>query len=152
MGNILGKLLVGVAITAVGMLGADNSLGIWKRNVTKTTARTQNTKSETVVREEVEGGVKQTTTRERADGTKSIFSYTAKYDGKEHTVTNAPFDTISIKQIDANTFIETRKTGGVLHATGRVAISKDGKTMTVTTEGFDPQGKSDIGTYVYDKQ
>ena len=36
MQNIFAKLVMGVAITAIGMFGSDNSLGTWKRNADKT--------------------------------------------------------------------------------------------------------------------
>ena len=66
-----------------------------------------------MVREASDGGVKSTSTGERKDGTAINSTYTAKYDGKEYPVTDAPWDTISIKQIDANTFTaETKKAGG----------------------------------------
>ncbi|HEY6373866.1 MAG TPA: hypothetical protein VIX37_25060 [Candidatus Sulfotelmatobacter sp.] len=70
-------------------------------------------KSVTVTREASDGGVKVTTTGERTDGPINA-SYTAKYDGKEVQVTgNSPYDTIAIKQVNANTLTEERKkTGG----------------------------------------
>ena len=156
MQNIFGKLVVGVAITAVVTLGADNSLGTWKRNVAKSTssAQVQNPiTSMTMVREASDGGVKSTSTGKRKDGTAVDSSYTAKYDGKEYPVTGAPWDTISIKQIDANTFTtELKKTGGKYHATGRTVISKDGKTLTITNKGTDADGKPVTNKIVYEKQ
>ena len=112
MRKILSRLVIGVAITAIGIFGADNSLGTWKRNVTKSKSSTPNTnpiKSLTTVREASDGGVKVTSTGENMDGTPINSSYTAKYDGKEYPVTGAPWDTISIKQIDANTFTSETK-------------------------------------------
>ena len=52
-------------------------------------------------------------------------SYTAKYDGKDVQVTgNAPYDTIAVKQVNANTLTDERKTtGGPYKATGRTVIS-----------------------------
>jgi hypothetical protein len=81
--------------------------------------------------------------------------YTVKYDGTESPVTGSgsSFDTISVKQIDANTFAgETKKSGGKYHATGRTVISKDGKTMTLTNKGTDAYGKPMSFTVVSDKQ
>jgi hypothetical protein len=156
MQRIVAKLFIGVAITAVGLLGADNSLGTWKRNVakSKTSAPSKNpVKSLTQVREASDGGVKVTTTGEYMDGTPINGSFTAKYDGKEYPVTGAPWDTISIKQIDANTFTsEVKKAGGKYHSKGRTVISKDGKTMTLTNKGTNAEGKAFTGTVVYDKQ
>src|SRR5713226_3657805 len=113
MRRILARLVIGIAITAIGVFGADNSLGTWKRNIEKSKSSSPRTvKSLTTVREASDGGVKVTTTGENMDGTPINSSYTAKYDGKEYPVTGAPWDTISIRQKDANTFTsETKKTG-----------------------------------------
>src|SRR6266566_4812139 len=123
-----------ILVAAVAVFGADNSLGTWKRNIDKSTGSGPRTvKSLTTVREASEGGVKVTTTGENMDGTPINSSYTAKYNGKDNPVTGAPWDTISIKQIDANTFTsEVKKTGGKYHTKGKTVISQDGKTMTAT--------------------
>ena len=144
----------GVAITTIGLFGADNSLGTWKRNLEKTTGSSPRTvKSLTTVREASDGGVKVTATVENMDGTPINSSYTAKYDGKDYSVTGAPWDTISIKQTNANTFTsETKKTGGKYHSKGRTVISKDGKTMTLTTKGTNAEGKPTTATIVSEKQ
>ena len=154
MQSIFAKLAIGVSITAIGMFGADNSLGTWKRNTDKTkSSGPQTVKSLTTVREASDGGVKVTTTGENMDGTPINSSYTAKYDGKEYPVTGAPWDTISIKQINANTFTsEVKKTGGKYHSNSKTVISKDGKTMTLTTKGTDAEGKPTSATSVSEKQ
>ena len=156
MRNIVAKLVIGVAITTIGMYGADNSIGTWKRNVakSKSTPPIDNPiTSLTIVFEAVDGGVKETVTGQRKDGTAINGGFTAKYDGKEYPVTGAPWDTISIKQIDANTFTsEQKKTGGKYHTTGRLVISKDGKTMTLTTKGTNAEGKPSSAKAIYEKQ
>ena len=94
-----------------------------------------------------------TVTGERQDVTAIKSSYTVKYDGKDHPVTGSAWDTVSMKQIDANTFSTvTSKTGGKYHMAGRTVISKDGKTMTTTTKGTNAEGKPSTATAVYDKQ
>jgi hypothetical protein len=156
MRNIVAKLVIGVAITTIGMYGADNSIGTWKRDVAKSTFTPPSknpTKSITVVNEASDGGVKSTVTGERQDGTLINGGSSVKYDGKEYPVTGAPWDTTSMKQIDANTFtFESRKTGGKYHATGRTVISKDGKTMTTTVKGTNEEGEPISGTIVSEKQ
>ena len=111
-------------------------------------------KSLTVTREASDGGVKQTVTGERADGTAASGSYTAKYDGKEVQVTgNGPYDTIAIKQVNANTLTEERKkTGGSYKATSRIVVSNGGKTMTATVKGTNADGKAFTQVFVFDKQ
>jgi hypothetical protein len=155
MRSIAAKLVIGVGITAIGMFGADSMLGTWKYNAAKSkTTSASPIKSLTSVLEATpDGGVKMTRTGQLADGTPVNYSFTFKYDGKEYPVTGAPFDTVSLKRIDANTTsFETSKTGGKYHMTGRTVISKDGKTLTQTAKGTDAEGKPVTSTVVADKQ
>ncbi len=157
MRNIVTKLVIGMAITAIGMFGADSSLGTWKFNAakSKTTSASSPVKSRTEVYEATpDGGVKVTRTQQLANGTTFNFTYTFKYDGKEYPVTGGQFDTISVKRIDANTtsFEVINKKDGTYHQTGRNVISKDGKTRTLTAKGTDDAGKPVVATVVFDKQ
>jgi hypothetical protein len=156
MRSVLVKVFIGLAITSIGMFGADNSIGTWKRNVakSKTTPPVANPiKSLTLVYEAIDGGVKGTATGERQDGTKINGANTTKYDGKEYPVTGTTWDTTSMKQIDANTFtFENKKTGGKYHVTGRTIISRDGKTMTTTTKGTNAEGQPSSSTIIYERQ
>ena len=156
MRHVLAKVFIGVAITAIGVLGADNSIGTWKRNIAKSTSTPPSKnpiRSLTLVYEASDGGSKLTVTGERQDGTAINSSSTVKYDGKDYPVTGAPWDTVSVRQIDANTFtFENKKPGGKYHNKGRSVISKDGKTMTTTTQGTDSEGKPTSGKYIYEKQ
>ena len=155
MRSIVAKLAIGVAITAIGMFGADSMAGTWKYNAAKSKTTSSNPiKSQTDVREATpDGGMKVTRTGEMMDGTAVNFSFTITYDGKEYPVTGGPFDTLSVKRINENTTsFEVRKTGGKYHVTGRTAISKDGKTMTQTSKGTDVDGKPVTSTYIFDKQ
>ena len=156
MRSILSKALVAFAITGVVALAADNTLGTWKLNVAKSTYTPAPLpiKSLTVTREASDGGVKQTTTGERSDDTKVNASYTAKYDGKDVQVTgNSQYDTIAIKQVNADTLTDVRKkTGGPYTATGRTVVSNGGKTMTTTTKGTNADGNEFTQILVLDKQ
>ncbi len=111
-------------------------------------------KSLTIAREASDGGAKVTLTGEQADGTKINSTYTLKYDGKDVQVTgNSPYDTIAVKQVNANTLTDERKkTGGSYRATGRSVISSNGMTMTTTTKGTNADGQAFTSTFVYDKQ
>jgi len=156
MKRIFSTLFIAIAVTAIAAFGADNSIGTWKLNMGKSkyTGAPMPVKSLTITREAADGGVKQTATGERADGTQINGSYTAKYDGKEVPVTgNAPYDMIAIKQVNANTFTDERKkSGGSYKATGRTVISNGGKTMTTMTKGTNQDGKQFTSTFVFDKQ
>jgi hypothetical protein len=155
MRNISMKIIVGIALTALGVFAADNSLGTWKLNMQKSKfTPSAPVKSLTSTRETSDGGVKVTTTGERApDGTAINASYTAKYDGKDYPATGAPYDTIALRQVNANKFTaELKNAGNKYKTTGRLVISKDGKTLTSTMKGTDAQGTPISYTMVYDKQ
>ena len=139
---------------ASAAFSADNSLGTWKLNMEKSKfSPAAPVKSLTSIREASDGGVKVTTTGEQADGTAINASYSAKYDGNESPVTGAPYDTISIKQVNANTLTYTqKKKDGKYSVTGRSVVSKDGKTMTSTVKGTNADGKAYSATMVWDKQ
>ena len=158
MRRIFTLALAVLAITStVAAFGADNSVGTWKANLEKSkyTPAPWPVKSLTVVREAVPGGIKVTNTGERTDGSAINSSYTAMYDGSGSAVTGegSPYDSISIKQGDANTFTyEAKKTDGKYRASGRIVVSKDGKTITATASGIDANGKPMTLKLVYDKQ
>jgi hypothetical protein len=157
MQRLFSKTLVTLAITTIGVFGADNSLGTWKLNVekSKSTSGPLPVKSLLIVREPSDGGVKVMTTGERADGAKINTTYTAKYDGTAATVTGDTllYDSISIKQVNPNTLTDERKkAGGSYQAKGRTVISQGGKVMTVTAGGTNAGGKAFTTTLVFEKQ
>ena len=156
MRTIFKTTLLALVITTAAAFGADNTLGTWKLNVEKSkyTPAPMPVKSLTITREASDGGVKQTVTGERTGGAAANGSYTAKYDGKEVQVAgNGPYDTIAIKQVNANTVTEERsKTGGSYKGAGRSVVSNGGKTMTTTVKGTNDQGKAFTQTFVFDKQ
>lgn len=153
MHRIVAKLAIGLAISVVGMFAADNTVGTWKFNPAKSTPTTA-FKSRTDVREATpDGGVKVTRTEQSPSGDSSEANYSYKYDGKEYPAIGGQFDTIAVKQVNANTVSwEVKKTGGQYHQTGRNVVSKDGKSITQTFKGTDADGKAVHGKNVYDKQ
>jgi hypothetical protein len=155
MRKILTRAFIGLAITTIAVCGADNSIGTWKLNIEKSkyTPAPFPIKNLTTTREAADGGVKITSTGVQADGTPINSSNTIKYDGKEYPIAGAPWDTSSMKQVDANTLTSTNtQKHGKYHVTNRTVISKDGKTMTTTSKGTNAEGKPVTATLVYDKQ
>jgi hypothetical protein len=137
--------------------GADNSLGTWKVNMAKSkyTPAPWPLKGLTITREAAPDGVKVTNSGIRTDGSTINTTYTAKYDGSSSEVTGegSPYDSISIKQGDANTFTyEAKNSKTKYRASGRITVSADGKTMTIIASGDDPNGKSMTLKLVFDKQ
>ena len=58
----------------------------------------------------------------------------------------------SYKKVNDRTLTLALKKGGKVTTTGRLVLSADGKSRTVTITGTDPQGKKVASTAVYDKQ
>jgi hypothetical protein len=138
-------------------LAADNTLGTWKYNTTKSkqTSGMSPIKELTVTREAAGNGVKVSAKGEREDGSKIDTTTTLKYDGTDAEVTGSglTWDTASAKQVNPNTLTETRtKKGGKYHSTVRTSVSKDGKTMTSSAKGTGVDGKPFTAVAVFDKQ
>ena len=158
MQRIFKLALATLAITStVAAFAADHSLGTWKLNVEKSkySPGPLPVKSLSTTREADGEGVKATTIGERSDGSPINASYSAKFDGSPASVSGqgAPYDTISIKQVNANTFTyKTKNSTNKYRASGRLVVSKDGKTMIMKGSGTDAEGKPMAVTLVYEKQ
>lgn len=152
-------LTLAFALAAIAMtaLAADNTLGTWKYNTAKSKPAQGNSPITNAMetREASNGGARGTVKGERADGTKIDAMIDGKYDGKPVMVmgTGLAFDTVTVKQINANTIAEERsKQGTKYHASVRIVVSADGKTLTATTKGTNADGKPITATVVWDKQ
>jgi hypothetical protein len=88
-----------------------------------------------------------------AEGKPTLVQYTAKYDGKDYPVTGAQdFDAIALKRVDAVTAQATLKKGGKVTQTTTRVVSKDGKTLTLTTTGTNAKGQAVNNVLVFDKR
>jgi hypothetical protein len=151
-----GLHLVGVfCVFSVALVAADNAfLGTWKLNVAKSkgTPGTMS-KDETVVFASDGHGVKRTVTGIDADGQKINMSATIPWDGNAHKV-DGPTGPImvAVKSVDERTLSVTVKSNDKVVSSGRVVLSRDGKTMTASFKGEDPKGRKIDNVEVYDKQ
>ena len=129
------------------------NLGTWKLNETKSKIAPGSSKNLTVTYAADGDNIKGTIDGVDGQGKPTHNEWTGKFDGKDYPVTGDPnSDARSYKQIDDHTATFTVKKGGKVTITGRVVVSADGKTRTVTTSGTDPEGKKFKSTTVYDKQ
>ena len=88
-----------------------------------------------------------------SDGKPTHNEWTGKFDGKDYPVTGDPnSDARSYERIDDRTLGLNIKKGGKVTTSGRIVVSADGKSRTVTTSGTDAMGKKISSTAVYDKQ
>ena len=146
---ILALFFVGAALS----FADDPQMGTWKLNETKSKFSAEATKNHTVVYETVGENVKITADGTDKDGKSTHNEWTGKFDGKDYPVTGDPnSDMRSYKKVDDHTLAMMVKKGGKVTATGRIVVSADGKSRTVSTSGTDAQGKKVSNKVVYDKQ
>ena len=144
-----------VALFVAGQ-SADPWAGTWKLNLTKSKySPGPPPKSMTSKIGALEGGVKVTIDTVNAQGqpTPPLESI-AKFDGKDYTVKGGPAaanTTRAYKKVDGHVEYVT-KVDGKVTITTKWAVSRDGKTLTVTQAGKNAQGQTVNNTLVFDKQ
>ena len=148
-----------VMTLALGLVGAavcfaaDGFLGTWKLNEAKSKLAPGTAKNSTVVYSTMGDNMMVTIDGTDAAGKPAHNEWMGKFDGKDYPVTgDSTSDARAVKQVDDHTLTFTVKKGDKVLVTGRIVLSADGKTRTVTTEGTDPTGKKITATAVYDKQ
>ena len=132
---------------------ANPQMGHWKLNEAKSKFTPGTTKNTMVVYEAAGNEVKVTVDGIDAKGKSTHNVWTGNFDGKNYPVTGDPTsDARSYKKINDRTLELTFWHHGRVTATGRIVVSADGKSRTVTTNGTDAKGKKFANTAVYDKQ
>ena len=70
-----------------------------------------------------------------ADGKPRTGGYAAHFDGKPYRdLGNNPWDSVVIKKADPYTYEVTLLAKGKVYSTNTAVVSKDGKTLTVTSK------------------
>ena len=152
--TILGFLVAFCTAVAISYAADSNpNMGIWKLNEAKSKFSPGAQKNSTVVYS-MEGDMWVVTVDGvDKDGKAAHNVWKGKFDGKDYPVTGDPaFDARSYTKVDANTLDMTVKKGGKVVGTGKITVSADGKSRTVTTKGADPAVTAFNNTAVYDKQ
>jgi hypothetical protein len=145
----LALCFVGVAVC----FASDVQMGTWKLNEAKSTLGPGAPKNHTVVYEAAGYNVKVTVDGTDTHGKPTHNEWMGKLDGKDYPVTGDPnSDMRSYTTIDDHTLGLNVKKGGTITISGRIVVSADGKSRTVTTSGTDATGKKISSTAVYDKQ
>jgi hypothetical protein len=141
-------------VGAAASYGADDAfMGTWKLNEAKSKFTAGAGKNTTVVYEAAGDSVKVTVDGVDAEGKPTHNEWTGKFDGKDYPVTGDPTsDMRSYKRVNDHTLALTDKKEGKVTETGRIVVSADGKTRTVTVHGTDAKGMKISSTAVYDKQ
>ena len=144
-----------LSIPAVLLAADDPFVGTWKLNLAKCKYNPGPPPKSQTYKFEPSGanGVKFTAEGVDARGNRIHREYTANYDGKDNPVTGNPdADSVSLKRVDAYTVEGAQKLAGKLVRTFRRAVSKDGKTVTVTEKGMNSHGQAYNNLVVYDRQ
>jgi hypothetical protein len=133
-----------------GLAQANPRIGTWKLNVGKSTyqqGHAPSTETRAYLATD-DGGVQLTSSAVLPSGTKQPSGYRAKYDGKEYPYSGTAGDTIAMTG-DGWATDSTIKMGGKVTQTTHSVVSKDGKTMTLTTK---TASGYPVSTRVYNKQ
>jgi len=143
-----------VFLSGVVVSSADNpQMGTWKLNEAKSKFSPGATKNHTVVYEAAGDQIKVTVDGTDGDGHAVHSEWTGKFSGRYYAVTgSATSDMRSYRRINSRTLAFTEKKSGKVVLTGRITISRNGKSRTVTTSGKDSKGKWSLNTAVFDKQ
>jgi len=145
-----------LAVCFVGLTlcyAQDANMGTWKLNEAKSKIGAGSAKNTTVVYEAAGDNVKVTVDGVDANGKPAHSEWTGKFDGKDYPVIGDPnSDVRSYTKIDDRTLGFNAKKRGKVTTSGRIVVSADGKSRTVTASGTGPKGKKFRNTAVYDKQ
>jgi len=146
-------LTISLFFASVAMGFQNNpQLGTWKLNEAKSKLAGK-ARNHTVVYEATGDQTKVTVDGVDENGAAVHSEWTGKFDGKEYPVTgDANSDVRSYRTINKNTLALSGKKNGKVTLSGRIVVSRDGKTRTVTTTTTNAQGKRVTNTAVYDRQ
>ena len=146
-------IILALALATVA-IAADAHDGTWKVNVAKSKYNSGPAPKSLVTKREAQAnGIKTIFDGVDADGKALHYEYTAKLDGKDYPVVGNPdFDSIMLKQVDANTIDWVLKKSGKEIRRGQTVYSKDGKTRTQTEKGKNAKGQDYNDAVVYEKQ
>src|ERR1700731_2537933 len=139
--------LVMLFVGLVMCFAANPSLGTWKLNEAKSKLSPGLPKNLTVTYEAVGDNIKATVDGVDGEGKPTHNEWTGKFDGKDYPVTGDPnSDARSYKKVNDHTMSLMVKKGGKVTVSGRIVVSADGKSRTVTTTGTDAKGNAFANT------
>ena len=121
-------------IAASMAVAQDMNMGTWKLNEAKSKIAAGAPKNHTVTYEAAGDSIKVVVDGTDAAGAATHNEWTGKFDGKEYPVTGDPAsDMRSYRKIGARTLALTIKKEGKVTVTGRIIVTANGKSRTVTT-------------------
>ncbi len=148
-------LLLAVLGLAGSVWAVDPFVGTWKMNPSKSkfSDPTSAPKRITVKVEAQDNGMFKSTMDVAFDGEAINFHFSYKRDGKDYpTIGDPDSDAVAFTQIDANTNTYVVKKGGKQVKSGRIVVSKDGRTLTWVQKAKNLKGQGTDSTFVCEKQ
>jgi len=146
-------LTISLVFVAAATAFADSPhMGTWKLNEAKSKLAGK-ARNNTVVYAAEGDQIKVTVDGVDENGNPAHSEWTGKFDGKDYPVTgDSNAEARSYTQLNSRTLVLKNKKGGKVVLSGRIVISADGKSRTVTTTATNAQGKKVTNVAVYDKQ
>jgi len=145
----LGLCFAGTALS----FAQSPQMGTWKLDEVQSKVPAGFAKNSTVIYAPDGDNIKVTTDGTGSDGKPMHTEWTGKFDGKEYPLTgDTSADSRSYKMIDDRTLELTNKKGRKTTTSGKVIVSKNGKTRTLYVTGTDSSDKRVTSISIYDKQ
>jgi hypothetical protein len=131
---------------------ANPHIGTWKLNEAKSTLAPGMGKNTMVTYTEQKDKIKVTVEGVDKDGKPTHSVWVGRFDGKAYPAKgNLPYNSVAYRVVNDRTNDITAMKDGKIMWTGRIAVSADNKSRTVTVNGTDANGKKFKATVVYDK-
>lgn len=148
------KASCGVCIIAVALFAAESPfVGTWKQNAAKSKMEGSGLGANAMIRIEPEGAALKISVETTLQGQPNNYTYQATLDDKFVKVTGNPaFDEILTQRINDHTISARGRKAGTIVFTDRRVVASDGKSMTISRFGTNPEGKPFKATIVFDKQ
>ena len=127
-------------------------MGTWKLNEAKSKLVPGMGKNTMVTYAEQKDKITVTVAGVDKDGKPTHSVWVGKFDGKAYAVKgNLTYNSVAYKMVNDRTNDITAMKDGKMSWNGRITVSADGKSRTVTINGTGADGKKFSGKAVYDK-
>ena len=146
-------LAAALSFTAAAVcFAASHQMGTWKLNEAKSKLVPGMGKNTTVTYAEQKDNIKITVDGVDKDGKPTHGVWVGKWDGKAYPEKgNLSWNSAAYKVVNDRANDITTMKDGKIAWTGRITVSADGKSRTVTINGTGADGKKFSGKAVYDK-
>ena len=142
-------------VFAAALFAADAHIGTWELNLAKSKfSPGPGPKSLTVTLEQDGEKIRQVVKGVDGEGKPVDLSSSRLLDGKDSPAVGTLYgaDTVAVKRVNDHTTEAVYKKEGKVLVTSRSAVSKDGKTRTVTAKGVNAKGEKVNNVSVYDRK